>query len=251
MYRQKDVALTITCPSEDLHENYIPSSFDEYLMKTRMRHEGHRRTRKSKLQSDYEELDVILFFVQIRYKALHCILRPLLTHLFFCADRHHQGHRRRRAHPRGGRVLRRGLLLRDRRAHPQRRHGLARRHQHPHLRDQFLHAPDKNARPVDRPPALHDTVHRAGVREVQGGWQERGLCKCSPPPTMSQSPTLSSLAHPQPNSAPRSTTISTSACSSASASTSTQSGGPAHPAYFSSRLRARSLCDTFFASLYF
>ncbi len=84
MYRQKDVALTITCPSEDLHENYIPSSFDEYLMKTRMCHEGHRRTRKSKLQSDYEELDVILFFVQIRYKALRCILRLFLTHFFLC-----------------------------------------------------------------------------------------------------------------------------------------------------------------------
>jgi len=84
MYRQKDVALSITCSSEDLHENYIPASFDEYLMKTRMRHEGHRRTTKCKLQSDYEELDVILFFVQIRYKALRCILRPLLTHLFLC-----------------------------------------------------------------------------------------------------------------------------------------------------------------------
>jgi hypothetical protein len=165
MHVQKDVDLEMTCSGEDLHENYVPASFDEYLMTTRMSHNSLRATTKSKLQSDYEEPDVILFFVQIRYKALRCILRPLLTHLF-CADRHHQGHRRRRFDPGRGRLLRRGLLLRDGRAHPQRRHRLPRRHQHPHLRDQLLHPPHQDARPVHRPPPLHDTVHRARVRQV-------------------------------------------------------------------------------------
>jgi hypothetical protein len=161
-------------------------------------------------------------------------MRPVLTPLAVCADRHDQGHRRRRAHPRGGRVLRRGLLLRDRRADPQRRHGLARRHQHPHLRDQLLHAPHQDARPVDWAPALHDTVHRACVRAVQGGRQDRGLCKCSSLPTMSQLESLPRAAttlHPLSRAA--------SVCSTAGAGSCT-SGGPACPAYFSARLRARS-----------
>ena len=162
MYRQKDVDLEVTCSGEDLHENYVPTSFDEYLMNKRMHHKGHRRTTKFKLQSHYDEPDVILFFLQIRYKTLSFIIRLLLTHIF-CADRHHQGHRRRRAHPRRSRLLRRGLLLRDGRAHPQRRHRLARRHQHPHVRDQLLHPPHQDARPVHRPPPLHDTVHRASL----------------------------------------------------------------------------------------
>ena len=51
-------------------------------MTTRMNHKGLRGTTKSKLQSAYEEPDVILFFVQTRYKALRYILRPLLTHIF-------------------------------------------------------------------------------------------------------------------------------------------------------------------------
>jgi len=152
-----------------------------------------------------------------------------------CADWNHQGHRRRRPDPRRGRLLRRGLLLRDRRADPQRRHGLARRHLHAHLRDQLLHPPHQDARPVDRPPPLHDTVHRACVRAVQGGRQDRGLCKCSSLPTMHQ---LASL--------PRAATTlhllsRTSGCRTASAGScgSCTSGGPARPAYFSSRLRVR------------
>ena len=165
MHMQKDVDLEVTCSGEDLQENYVPTSFDEYLMKTRMHHKCHRRTPKCKLQSDYEEPDVILFFMYIRYKALRCIIRLLLTHIF-CADRHHQGHRRRRPHLGRSRVLRRGLLLRDGRAHPQRRHRLPRRHLHAHLRDQLLHPPHQDARPVHRPPPLHDTVHRARVRQV-------------------------------------------------------------------------------------
>jgi hypothetical protein len=113
---------------------------------------------------DWMPSDVIYYFPQLTYKARLCIPPQILSlHTFFCADRHHQGHRRRRPDPRGGRVLRRGLLLRDRRADPQRRHRLARRDQHPHLRDQLLHPPHQDARPVDRPPALHDTVHRARV----------------------------------------------------------------------------------------
>ena len=128
------------------------------------------------------------------YKAPSYSTRLLLSHLCLCADRHHQGHRRGRAHPRRGRLLRRGLLLRDGRAHPQRRHRLPRRHLDPHLRDQLLHPPHKNARPVHRPPPLHDTVHRARVREVQGGWQDRGLCTSSSPSTISQPPTLSATS---------------------------------------------------------
>jgi hypothetical protein len=74
MYRQKDVELEMTCAGHDLHENYVPGSFDEYLMNARMHHKGHRGTTKCKLQSDYEEPDVILLFVQIRYKALGSII---------------------------------------------------------------------------------------------------------------------------------------------------------------------------------
>jgi hypothetical protein len=66
---------------------------------------------------------------------------------------------------------------------------------------------------------------------------------------MSQPPTLSSLSHAPANADAFSP--ATSVSSHASASTSAQSGGPARPAYFSSRLRVRSLCDTFLACLYF
>ena len=164
MYSQKDVDLTITCQGEDLHENYVRASFDEYLMNAHMRHKTRSTKTKLKLQSDYEDpsTDVILFFLQIRYKTLLRVTRLVLI-IFCCADRHHQGHRRRRPHPGRGRLLRRGLLLRDGRAHPQRRHRLPRRHLDPHLRDQLLHPPHKNARPVHRPPPLHDTVHRASL----------------------------------------------------------------------------------------
>jgi hypothetical protein len=162
MYWQKDVDFQMTCAGDDLRENYIPASFDEYLMNATMHHKGHRRTTKCKLQSDYEEPDVILFFVQIRYKALGSAIRQLLTHIS-CADRHHQGHRRRRPDSGGSRLLRRGLLLRNGRAHPQRRHRLPRRHLDPHLRDQLLHTSHQDARPVHRPAPFHDTVHRACV----------------------------------------------------------------------------------------
>jgi len=85
MYRQKDVDLEMTCTGDDLHENYVPASFDEYLMNVRMHHKGHRGTEKSKLQSDYEELDVILFFLRNRYKAPRSIIQLVLTlPLFLC-----------------------------------------------------------------------------------------------------------------------------------------------------------------------
>jgi hypothetical protein len=83
MYMQKNVELEVNCSGDDLHEDYIPASFDEYLMTKRMHHKGHRATTKCKLQSDYEEPDVILFLMQIRYKALRCIIRLSLTHIFF------------------------------------------------------------------------------------------------------------------------------------------------------------------------
>ena len=164
MHRQEDVDLEITSSVEDARENYVPSSFDDYLVHARMRHRQRSTETKLKLHSDYDQpsIDVILFFLQFTYKALPCIIQLFLTHLF-CADRHHQGHRRRRFDPGRGRLLRRGLLLRDRRAHPQRRHRLPRRHLDPHLRDQLLHPPHQDARPVDRPPPLHDTLHRARV----------------------------------------------------------------------------------------
>jgi hypothetical protein len=72
MYRQKDVELEMTCTGDDLHEN--PASFDEYLMNARIQHKGCRGTTKSKLQSDYEEPDVILFFLRNRYKALRSVM---------------------------------------------------------------------------------------------------------------------------------------------------------------------------------
>jgi hypothetical protein len=193
----------------------------------------------------YQQQNVVFCHVQIiKYKALVCIIWLVLTGIS-CADRDDEGHRRRRAHPRRSRVLRRGLLLRDRRADPQRRHGLARRHQHPHLRDQLLHAPHQDARPVDRPPALHDTVHRARVREVQGGREDGGLCKCSSLPTMSQSlaslPRLQTTLHPLSRAS-----VCTTACTTAAGSCT--SGGPACPAYFSSRHRMRSCLSTRLAS---
>jgi len=98
-----------------------------------------------------------------------------------CADRDHQGHRRRRFDPRRGRVLRRGLLLRDRRPHPERRLGVPRRHLDAHVRDQLLHAPHQDARPGDRAPALRDPEHRALLRAVQGGREESRVRAYAPP----------------------------------------------------------------------
>ena len=106
MYSQKDVDLTITCQGEDLHENYVPASFDEYLMNARMRHKTRSTKTKLKPQSDYEDesTDVILFFLQIRYKTLLRVTRLVLIN-FCCVDRHHQGHRQRRFDPGRGRLL--------------------------------------------------------------------------------------------------------------------------------------------------
>jgi hypothetical protein len=164
------------CVTDDLGENHTRSTAPLYYEQTPTCRRIQRqspdtyRTKDVRLcrtwqRSNYNSSpsDVIYYFPQLKYKAPLRIPPQILSLYIFCADRDDERHGRRRSDSRRSRLLRRGLLLRDRRAHPQRRHRLARRHLHAHLRDQLLHAPDKNARPVHRPPPLHDTVHRAGV----------------------------------------------------------------------------------------
>ncbi len=79
MDMQKDLEFVIALTHEDTHASYVPSSFDTYLMNARMRHTPRSGQTKTKLQSDYASIDVILLFLQIRYKALLCILRLVLT----------------------------------------------------------------------------------------------------------------------------------------------------------------------------
>lgn len=95
-----------------------------------------------------------------------CVCKCRLTDSGLATDRDHEGHRRRRAHTRGGCVLRRELLLRDGGAHSVHRRRVSGRDLDAHERDQLLHAPDQDDRPGHRPAAVPDAVHRAGVRGV-------------------------------------------------------------------------------------
>ena len=78
---QPEFDLDTTLCSDDMYASYLPASFDDYLVQAKMRHTGSRPDTKSKLQSDYDEpqADAIYFFAQLRYKALPCILRRILT----------------------------------------------------------------------------------------------------------------------------------------------------------------------------
>ena len=52
---QRDFEPVIPLTHEDITASYVPASFDEYLVNTRMRHTGSRPDTKSKPQSAYDE----------------------------------------------------------------------------------------------------------------------------------------------------------------------------------------------------
>jgi hypothetical protein len=46
--------LATPVPPEDMSADYVPASFDAYLVSARLRHAGSRPDTKSKLQSPYD-----------------------------------------------------------------------------------------------------------------------------------------------------------------------------------------------------
>ena len=52
---QPEFDLDTTVSSDEMSATYLPASFDDYLVKAKMRHVGSRPDTKSKLQSEYDE----------------------------------------------------------------------------------------------------------------------------------------------------------------------------------------------------
>jgi hypothetical protein len=52
---QRDFESVIPLTHEDINASYVPASYDDYLVNTRMRHTRSRPDTNSKLQSAYDE----------------------------------------------------------------------------------------------------------------------------------------------------------------------------------------------------